>query len=168
MQAINEDNDGVGSEDDPIASESAQGEAETGEEHEDSQVIQEELIEAGKVGWADYKEFFSYAFGGLGGIVLIVFLHIVINLCTLSVSLFLAFSLTKKFTNNEELSVDEKKSRNLTYNVVLISIITFALLSSFVGKFLSNKIFMGINRRLHDKITKGVLQTGIIFFEENT
>ena len=58
-------------------------------------MIEEELIEAGKVTWADYKEFFSYAFGGLGGIILIIFLHIVINLCTLSVSLFLAFSLTK-------------------------------------------------------------------------
>ena len=27
---------------------------------------------------------------------------------------------------------------------------------------------MGINRRLHDKITKRVLQTSIVFFEENT
>ena len=61
-----------------------------------------------------------------------------------------------------------KKSLNLTYNAVLISIILFALLSSFAGKFLSNKIFMGINRRLHDRVTKRVLQTGIGFFEENT
>ena len=51
---------------------------------------------------------------------------------------------------------------------MLISIILFALLSSFLGKCLSNKIFMGINRRLHDKITKRVLQTNIVFFEENT
>lgn len=27
---------------------------------------------------------------------------------------------------------------------------------------------MGINRRMHDRITKRVLQTGITFFEENT
>ena len=57
-------------------------------------MIKEELIEAGKVGWADYREFFSYAFGGIFGIVMIIFLHVIINLCTLSVSLFLAFSLT--------------------------------------------------------------------------
>jgi len=131
-------------------------------------VIQEEVIEVGKVGWADYKEFFSYAFGGMGGIVAIFVLHIVINLCTLAVSLFLAFTLTKRFTNDESLSLEQKASRNMTYNIVLISIISFALLSSFVGKFLSNKIFMGINRRLHDRITKRVLETGIVFFEENT
>ena len=27
---------------------------------------------------------------------------------------------------------------------------------------------MSINRKLHDRITKRVLQTGIVFFEENT
>jgi len=56
----------------------------------------------------------------------------------------------------------------VTYNTVLILIIASALLISFVGKFLSNKIFMGINRKLHDKITKSLLNTGIVFFEENT
>ena len=131
-------------------------------------MIKEELIEAGKVGWADYKEFFSYAFGGIAGIFFIVFLHVVINLCTLSVSFFLAFTLTQKFTNDEQLTVAEKQSRTVTYNVILISIILFALLSSFMGKFISNRIFMSINRKLHDRITKRVLQTGIVFFEENT
>lgn len=131
-------------------------------------MIQEELIEAGKVRWADYKEFFSFAFGGIGGIALIVILHVVINLCTLAVSLFLAFSLTKRLTNEDSLSDKEQAKQNMEYNVVLISIISFALLSSFVGKFLSNKIFMGINRKLHDRVTKRVLNTGIVFFEENT
>lgn len=131
-------------------------------------MIQEELIEAGKVRWADYKEFFSFAFGGIGGIALIVVLHVVINLCTLAVSLFLAFSLTKRLTNEDSLSDKEQAKQNMEYNVVLISIISFALLSSFVGKFLSNKIFMGINRKLHDRVTKRVLNTGIVFFEENT
>lgn len=120
------------------------------EQEGNQQVIQEELIEAGKVSLADYKEFFSYAFGGVCGIFVIIFLHVVINLCTLSVSLFLAFSLTQQFTNDDTLDASAKKSRNLTYNIVLISIILFALLSSFIGKFLSNKIFMGISRRLHD------------------
>ena len=131
-------------------------------------MIQEELIEAGKVGWADYKEFFSYAYGGMCGIFLIIFLHVVINLCTLSVNFFLAFSLTKQISSDEDLSTAEKKSRNITYNVVLLSIISGALVSSFVGKFLSNKIFMSINKRLHDHVTKRVLQTSIVFYEENT
>ena len=57
-------------------------------------MIKEELIEAGKVEWKDYKEFFNYAFGGLIGVLVIILLHVIINLCTLSVSFFLAFSLT--------------------------------------------------------------------------
>ena len=95
-------------------------------------------------------------------------LHIVINLCSLAVSLFLAFTLTEKFTTDESLTPSEKQNRELTYNVVLISIISFALLSSFAGKFLSNKIFMSINRKLHNEVTKGVLTADITFFEENT
>ena len=90
------------------------------------------------------------------------------NLCSLAVSLFLAFSLTSKFTTDESLTATEKYSRTVTYNVVLISIISFSLLSSFAGKFLSNKIFMSINRKLHDKVTKSVLSANISFFEENT
>ena len=116
-------------------------------------MIQEELIEAGKVSLADYREFFSYAYGGICGIFVIIILHVIINLCTISVSFFLAFSLTKQLTSDADLSIEEKRSRNITYDVVLMSIISGALLSSFVGKFFSNKIFMSINKRLHDRIT---------------
>ena len=138
------------------------------EQFEDQQVIEEELIEAGKISWANYKEFFSYAFCGVKGIVIIFVLHIIINLCTLSVSFFLAFTLTSKFANDETLSEDQKNDRNRLYNVILIAIILFALISSFIGKFFSNQIFMGINRRVHDKITKKVLEADIMFFEQNT
>ena len=137
-------------------------------DEEGEQVITEELIEAGKVAWSDYKDFFDYAFGGLWGIAMIVFIHLVINLCTLGVSLFLAFSLTQKFSNDEKLSPQEEQSEDMKYNVVLVSIITFALFSSFVGKFLSNKIFMGINRRLHDHFSRSMINTGIQFYEMNT
>ena len=58
-------------------------------------MISEELIEAGKVAWSDYRDFFDYAFGGMYGIVLIIALHLVINLCSLGVSLFFAFSFTE-------------------------------------------------------------------------
>ena len=98
----------------------------------------------------------------------IIFLHLIINLCNLAVSLFLAFSLTEMLHHGESVSEAEKKDQTLRYNVVLSSIIVFALLSSFVGKFLSNRIFMGINRRLHDRATQRVLSTNIVYFEENT
>ena len=126
------------------------------------------MIEAGKVDWIVYREFFAHAYGGFWGILLIIVLHVLMNLCSLAVSLFLAFSLTSKFTTDESLTATEKYSRTVTYNVVLISIISFSLLSSFAGKFLSNKIFMSINRKLHDKVTKSVLSANISFFEENT
>ena len=130
--------------------------------------MKKEQIARGNVKWAEYRQFFSFAFGGLCGIALIVFLHLIINLCNLAVSLFLAFSLTSMFTDGENHTEEERKDQTYWYNVGLSSIIVFALLSSFVGKFLSNKIFMGINRRLHDRITQRVLNTNIVFFEENT
>lgn len=137
-------------------------------DEEGKQVIEEELIEAGKVGWKDYKELFSYAFGGMWGVLLIIVTHFAINLSSLAVSLFLAFDLTKKFTTDESLSESEESRREITYNVILISIISFSLISSFVGKFFSNKIFMGIIRKVHDDITQRVLTAKISFFEENT
>ena len=125
-------------------------------------------MEAGKVSWSDYNELFSYAYGGLKGIGVIVAIHVVINICTLGVSLFLAFSLTKRFSDDDSLGASERQSRDRRYNVVLTSLILFALISSFIGKFFSNRIFMGINRSLHDRITRRVLNTNIVFFEENT
>ena len=153
--------------DDKYNSEASAGAGPT--EKKSQQVIKEELIEAGKVGWRDYRDFLRLAFGGLCGILLIVLLHVVTNLCSLAVSLYLAFSLTERFNADDEtLTADEKQHRDMTYNVVLGGIIVFALLSAFLGKFLSSRIFMGINRRLHDKVTRCVLNAHISFFEENT
>ena len=130
--------------------------------------MKKEQIAAGNVKWAEYRQFFSFAFGGLCGIAVIVFVHIIINLCNLAVSLFLAFSLTEMLHSGESVSEAEKKDQNFRYNLVLSSIIVFALLSSFVGKFLSSKIFLGLSRRLHDRVTQRVLNTNIVYFEENT
>lgn len=58
------------------------------------QIIEDERIEVGSVSWEIYKRFFSYAPCGLWGIAFIVLLHVIINLCNLGVSLFLAFTLT--------------------------------------------------------------------------
>ena len=42
------------------------------------------------------------------------------------------------------------------------------MLSSFLGKLLSNKIFLSISSRLHNKLVNSVLNTDLNFFEENT
>ena len=60
--------------------------------------MKKEHIAHGNVKWAEYRQFFSFAFGGLCGIAVIIILHLIINLCNLAVSLFLAFSLTRMFT----------------------------------------------------------------------
>jgi len=103
------------------------------------------------------------------GIMTIIFLHFVINICTMGVSMYLSYALTYRFQHDdEELTVDEKEKRDLEYNISLLTIISVALLASFVGKYISNFIFMKINRRLHDQIVNSVLRTKLQFFEENT
>ena len=41
-------------------------------------------------------------------------------------------------------------------------------MTSFIGKFFSNKIFMKINENLHSKMVNRVLNTHLRFFEKNT
>ena len=64
------------------------------EDGDENQIIKEEEVMKGSIAWKDYKEFFSYASFGMCGIVIIFILHIIINLCTMGVSLYLAFDLT--------------------------------------------------------------------------
>lgn len=71
-------------------------------------------------------------------------LHIIINLCNLGVSLYLAFTLTQRFESSEA-----DPARDGKYNLHLSLIIAGALASSFTGKYVSNYIFMKINQRVH-------------------
>jgi ABC-type multidrug transport system fused ATPase/permease subunit len=59
-------------------------------------------------------------------------------------------------------------SRDRKYNLYLSLIIIGALVSSFIGKYISNYVFMGINQRVHREMIKSVIETHIRFFEENT
>lgn len=43
-----------------------------------------------------------------------------------------------------------------------------AILTSFIGKYLCNLIFVQINQRIHNKMVESVLNTKLKFFEENT
>ena len=108
------------------------------------------------MGWNTYKEFFSYAFGGLCGVVLIFLLHLLINISSVAVSLYLAFSLTQRLQESEEgnepISEEVKSRQARDYNLVLAGIISVSLLSSFLGKWISTKIFMVLNQRLHNKM----------------
>ena len=56
----------------------------------------------------------------------------------------------------------------MQYNFILAGIILLALVSAFIGKWISVKIFMVINKRIHNTLVGKVLQTSIVFFEENT
>jgi hypothetical protein len=67
-------------------------------------VIQDETVEAGRVGWTEILEYFRFATGGIWGVVLIIFLHLTINFCVMGVSLFLAYELTKKFSSDPSVS----------------------------------------------------------------
>ena len=103
------------------------------------------------------------------GVVLIVLLHVFINLCTMGVSLYLSYALTLRFNSSQE-GLDEAEKRKLEaeYDMALLSIISISLFASFIGKWISNMIFMRINKRLHNDIVKSVLRTKLQFFEENT
>ena len=90
---------------------------------------------------------------------LVLVLHIVINICTVAVSIYLGLTLTSKISAADQ---------QVNYVVVLSIIIVVALLSSFLGKLLSNKIFLSISSRLHNKLVNSVLNTNLTFFEENT
>ena len=80
----------------------------------------------------------------------------------MGVSLYLAFTLTQKFVSDESDPFRDRK-----YNLYLSLIIIGALVSSFIGKYISNYVFMGINQRVHREMIKSVIETHIRCFEEN-
>jgi ABC-type multidrug transport system fused ATPase/permease subunit len=94
---------------------------------------------------------------------LVVLMHVVINLCNLAVSLYLAFTLTERFVATGEDADHDRK-----YNIQLSLIIVGALASSFIGKYVSNYIFMQINHSVHREMVRSVLHAQLKFFEENT
>jgi hypothetical protein len=66
------------------------------------QIVKEEERKVGKVDWSVYKEMFKYSqYGGACSIMIIVFLSILINLNSVAVSLFLAFTISSKYTTDE-------------------------------------------------------------------
>jgi hypothetical protein len=61
------------------------------------EIVEEEELDVGRVPWAAYKRLFSFATCGMCGMVLIVLISVIINLCTFAVSMYLALTLCHKF-----------------------------------------------------------------------
>ena len=73
---------------------------------------------------------------------LILVLHILINLCTVGVSLYLSFFLTHKFgTSDDGLSATGGGSFLGNYSLMLGLIIGTAFVSALVGKAISVRLF---------------------------
>ncbi len=122
--------------------------------------------------WETYKQYFSYTSLGTWSMLIVLASHVLINLNSIAVSAYLAYTLSRRMSAGEEEDIDESK-----YNITLIGIMISAIITSFLGKYLSNLIvsicflmikFMQINKKLHAKMVESVLQTKLKFFEENT
>lgn len=51
---------------------------------------------------------------------------------------------------------------------MLFFIMTICLLTTIFGKYISTLIFMSINRNIHEKVIKSLINTNMQFFDENT
>lgn len=110
-------------------------------------------MDIGRVQWPTYKELFNFGYGGSWGILIIILISVLINLCTLSVSLYLAFTLSHRFkATNGIPAANSEDSEGTHDNGILLLIVVLSLTFSFAGKYLSNKIFMQISRGVHDKM----------------
>ena len=83
--------------------------------------------------WETYKEYFSYSNCGIFSLFLLVFYHFIMNLNSIAVGLYLAFTLSKRFGN-------EAIEETTQYNITLLAIMVSSVVTSFGGKYLSNKI----------------------------
>ena len=110
-------------------------------------------MDTGRIRWSIYKAFFGYGYCGIWNLLILILMSILINLCSVAVSLYLAFTLSHKFVNTKEgkvhVGTDGKthvaSEHHHHNNWVLTGIIVASLLSSFAGKFLSSRIFIRIS-----------------------
>ena len=51
---------------------------------------------------------------------------------------------------------------------MLLLIMIICLLTTIFGKYISTQIFMSINRNMHEKVIKSLINTKMQFFDENT
>jgi len=90
-----------------------------------------------KVTWQTYKEYFSYSNCGAWSFFLLIFYHFIINLNSIAVGLYLAFTLSMRFGKPDNA---EPAGSDQYYEVILLLIMISSVVTSFGGKYLSNKI----------------------------
>lgn len=92
---------------------------------------------------------------------LVIFLHILINIVTSSLSFYLAYELS-------HFSVETTSSNQKDLATSLTYIMLICLFTTFFGKVVSSMIFMSINRNLHSLCVEKLIKTRMQFFDENT
>jgi ABC-type multidrug transport system fused ATPase/permease subunit len=114
----------------------------------------------------DYFSFASPLLGGRCSIFLVLMMHFLINVSVSSLSFFLAFKLNNL---NDSLEIN-KPAQNLKENIglPLLLIMFVTLVVTVLGKFYSCQVFMSINKNLHRKVIDSLINTKIVFFDENT
>lgn len=127
-------------------------------------IIKKEQQEATAPSYGLVFKYFSYANNLLGGpmsFFAVIFLHILINVATASLSFYLAYRLSS-FSVETTSSNQQDLATSLTY-IVLVCLFT-----TFFGKVVSSMIFMSINRNLHSHCVEKLIKTKVQFFDENT
>lgn len=125
----------------------------------------------------DYFSFCARTLGGKWSVFLVLVLHIVINIATSSMSLYLAFALSDFADNRVEGGASPNSASKGTESITesqeglakgLGVIIIVCLVVTVVGKYVSSLIFMSINRNIHTKVVDSLINTNMQFFDENT
>lgn len=109
--------------------------------------------------------FFSFCDTHLGGrcsIFIVIFWHILINVFVSSLSMYLAYALS----NLEGAKDADKKQEGMLQPLLIIMGCTLTV--TILGKYISSLIFMSINRNIHAKVIKAMVNTRMQFFDENT
>ena len=111
----------------------------------DKQIIKDEEKEIDKVSYSAMIEYFSFCSTLLGGrfsVIIIILLHILINISVSSLSLYLGITLQSSGGGG-----DGSKGTSFDQSLILIMVSTFAV--TVIGKYVSCRIFMSINRNMH-------------------
>jgi hypothetical protein len=129
------------------------------------QVIKDEEKELGKIDYGVCIDFFAFCdkkYGGKNSVFLILFLHVVINVSAISLSLYLAYALSD-FNQTNVLADGSREQKDLSQNHAYIPMLLFIMFLCFfttvLGKYVSTLIFMSINRNIHEKVVKSLINT---------
>ena len=105
--------------------------------------------------------------------VYIVLLHVLINVSTASLSLYLAHALSDFSESGEDENTDtavgeEGEPKKKAYAGILLLIVIVCIMVTTAGKFFSSAVFMSINRNMHTKAVDSLIHTKMAFFDANT